>query len=68
MAGKAWAECIRSKEKIERKKKKLKKENEEFEMKIREIKLQQQFLQLGRAEVEEKAFKQIEEGLERKLK
>lgn len=56
------------KKKIERKKKKLKKENEEFEMKIREIKLQQQFLQLGRAEVEEKAFKQIEEGLERKIK
>ena len=48
-------------------KKKLKKEQEEFDLKIREIKLQQQYLQLGRAQVEEKAFKQIEEGVQRKI-
>ena len=38
-----------------------------FQKKIREIKLQRQFLQLGRAAVEEKAHKQIEDGLERKI-
>ena len=55
------------KEKIEKKKKKLKKDEEEFQIKIREIQLQQQYLKLGKAAVEEKAFKQIEEGLERKI-
>lgn len=55
------------KNKLEKKKKKIKKENEEFELKIREIKLQQQYFQQGRAQVEEKAFKQIEEGVERKI-
>ena len=55
------------KEKIDNKKKKIKKEEQEFEKKIREIRLQRQFLQQGRAVVEEKAFKQIEDGLERKI-
>ena len=55
------------KEKIEKKKKKLKKEEEEFQIKIREIQLQQQYFKLGKSAVEEKAFKQIEEGLERKI-
>ena len=55
------------KQKIETKKEKLKKEDEEFQKKIREIQLQRQFLQLGRAAVEAKAFKQIEDGLERKI-
>ena len=55
------------KQKIETKKEKLRKEDEEFQKKIREIQLQRQFLQLGRAAVEAKAFKQIEDGLERKI-
>lgn len=55
------------KKKIETKKEQLRKEDEIFQKKIREIKLQRQFLQLGRAAVEEKAFKQIEDGLERKI-
>lgn len=55
------------KSKIEKKKKKLKKEEEEFELKIREIKLHQQYLKVGRNAIEEKAFKQIEEGIERKI-
>ena len=55
------------KQKIETKKEQLRKEDEIFQKKIREIKLQRQFLQLGRAAVEEKAFKQIEDGLERKI-
>jgi hypothetical protein len=55
------------KSKIEEKKMKIKKEEEVFEKKIREIKLQRQYLQQGRAVVEEKAFKQIEDGLERKI-
>ena len=55
------------KKKIETKKEKLRKEDEIFQKKIREIQLQRQFLQLGRAAVEEKAFKQIEDGLERKI-
>ena len=38
-----------------------------FQKKIREIALQRQFLQLGHAAVEEKKFKQIEDGLERKI-
>ena len=45
----------------------LRKEDEIFQKKIREIKLQRQFLQQGRAAVEEKAHKQIEDGLERKI-
>ena len=52
------------KQKIENKKQKLKKEDEIFQKKIREIKLQRQFLQLGRDAVE---FKQIEDGMERKI-
>ena len=55
------------KQKIENKKQKLKKEDEIFQKKIREIKLQRQFLQLGRDAVEFKQFKQIEEGVERKI-
>jgi hypothetical protein len=55
------------KSKIQKKKQKIKKEEEEFEKKIREIKLQRQYLQQGKAVVEEKAFKQIEDGLERKI-
>ena len=55
------------KEKIEKKKSKIKKEEEIFEKKIREINLQRQYLQQGKAVVEEKAFKQIEDGLERKI-
>lgn len=55
------------KNKIENKKMKIKKEEEIFEKKIREIKLQRQYLQQGRAVVEEKAYKQIEDGLERKI-
>ena len=55
------------KQKIENKKQKLKKEDEIFQKKIREIKLQRQFLQLGRDAVEFKQFKQIEDGIERKI-
>jgi hypothetical protein len=55
------------KQKIENKKLKLKKEDEIFQKKIREIKLQRQFLQLGRDAVEFKQFKQIEDGMERKI-
>ena len=55
------------KQKIESKKQKLKKEDEIFQKKIREIKLQRQFLQLGRDAVEFKQFKQIEDGMERKI-
>ena len=55
------------KQKIENKKKKLKREDEIFQKKIREIKLQRQFLQLGRDAVEFKQFKQIEDGMERKI-
>ena len=55
------------KQKIENKKQKLKKEDEIFQKKIREIKLQRQFLQLGRDAVEFKQFKQIEDGMERKI-
>ena len=55
------------KQKIENKKQKLKKEEEIFQKKIREIKLQRQFLQLGRDAVEFKQFKQIEDGMERKI-
>ena len=55
------------KKKIEDKKQKLRKEDEIFQKKIREIKLQRQFLQLGRDAVEFKQFKQIEDGVERKI-
>ena len=55
------------KQKIENKKQKLKREDEIFQKKIREIKLQRQFLQLGRDAVEFKQFKQIEDGVERKI-
>ena len=55
------------KEKIENKKNKLRKEDEIFDKKIREIKLQRQFLQQGSAVVEEKQFKMFEDGLERKI-
>ena len=55
------------KQKIENKKQKLIKEDEIFQKKIREIKLQRQFLQLGRDDVEFKQFKQIEDGVERKI-
>lgn len=65
---------IELKEKIEKKKLKKKEEEDEFEKKIREIKLQRQYLQQGKvptkitqAVVEEKAFKQIEDGIERKM-
>ena len=53
--------------KILEKKNQLRKEDEMFQKKIREIALQRQFLQLGQAAVEEKKFKQIEDGLERKI-
>ena len=55
------------KNKIEKKKEKIKREEKEFQQKIREIKLQQQFLQQGKSVLEEKAMKQIEDGLERKI-
>ena len=55
------------KQKIETKKQKLQKEDEIFQKKIREIKLQRQFLQLGRDAVEFKQYKQIEDGIERKI-
>ncbi len=55
------------KKKIEYKKERLRKEDETFQKKIREIKLQRQFLQQGSAVVEEKKFKMIEDGLERKI-
>ena len=55
------------KQKIENKKKKLKDEDEMFQKKIREIKLQQQFNQLGRDAVEFKQFQNIEEGMEKKV-
>ncbi|MCQ2817222.1 MAG: hypothetical protein MJ252_08160 [archaeon] len=58
---------IEVKNKIDAKKDALRKEDEIFQKKIREIKLQRQFLQQGRAAVEEKAHKQIEDGLERKI-
>ena len=55
------------KQKIENKKKRLKNEDEIFQKKIREIKLQQQFNQLGRDAVEFKQFQNIEEGMEKKF-
>ena len=61
------ASLFKIKEKIELKKQKWKKEDEIFQKKIREIKLQRQFLQLGRDAVEFKQFKQIEDGVERKI-
>jgi hypothetical protein len=45
----------------------MRREDAAFEKKIREIKLQRQYLKLGRAQVEEKAYKQIEDGIERKI-
>ena len=56
---------INKKQKI--RKKKLKDEDEIFQKKIREIKLQQQFNQLGRDAVEFKQFQNIEEGMEKKV-
>ena len=55
------------KEKMKNKKDELRKEDEIFQKKIREINLQRQFLQQGRAAVEQKRFKQIEDGMERKV-
>ena len=55
------------KQKIENKKKKLKNEDEIFQKKIREIKLQQQFNQLGKDAVEFKQFQNIEDGMEKKV-
>jgi len=55
------------KQKIEDKKKRLKTEDEIFQKKIREIKLQQQFNQLGRDAVEFKQFQNIEDGMEKKV-
>ena len=55
------------KEKMQNKKDQLRKEDEIFQRKIRDIQLQRQFLQLGHAAVEEKVHKMIEEGLERKI-
>ena len=55
------------KQKIEKKKKQLKNEDEIFQKKIREIKLQQQFNQLGRDAVEFKQFQNIEDGMEKKV-
>jgi hypothetical protein len=55
------------KEKMKNKKDELRKEDEIFQKKIREINLQRQFLQQGRAGVEQKRFKQIEDGMERKV-
>ena len=54
-------------EKMQNKKDQLRKEDEIFQRKIRDIQLQRQFLQLGHAAVEEKVHKMIEEGLERKI-
>ena len=54
-------------EKMQNKKDLLRKEDEIFQRKIRDIQLQRQFLQLGKAAVEEKAMRMIEEGLERKI-
>ena len=55
------------KQTIEEKKKRLKNEDEIFQKKIREIKLQQQFNQLGRDAVEFKQFQNIEDGMEKKV-
>ena len=55
------------KEKMKNKKDELRKEDEIFQKKIREINLQRQFLQQGRAAVEQKRFKQIEDAMERKV-
>ena len=55
------------KQTIEDKKKRLKNEDEMFQKKIREIKLQQQFNQLGRDAVEFKQFQNIEDGMEKKV-
>lgn len=55
-------------QKIEQKKDKMRKEEQEFESIIRDIKLKRQFLQQGKAVVEENAFRQIEDGVERKIR
>ena len=55
------------KQKIEDRKKKLKTEDEIFQKKIREIKLEHQFKQLGRDAVEFKQFQNIEDGMEKKV-
>ena len=54
------------KQKIEDRKKKLKTEDEIFQKKIREIKLEHQFKQLGRDAVEFKQFQNIEESYRKK--
>ncbi len=58
---------LKYKQDIENKKKRLKTEDELFQKKIREIKLQQQFSQLGRDAVEFKQFQNIEDGMEKKV-
>ena len=58
---------LKYKQDIENKKKRLKTEDEIFQKKIREIKLQQQFSELGRDAVEFKQFQNIEDGMEKKV-
>jgi hypothetical protein len=58
---------LKYKQDIENKKKRLKTEDEMFQKKIREIKLQQQFSELGRDAVEFKQFQIIEDGMEKKV-
>lgn len=55
-------------EKINKKKKNKKTEEDRLAKELKEIKLQRQYLNANRAMVEEKAWKELEGGAERKAK
>ena len=52
---------------LENKREKLRKEDEIFEKKIREIKLQRQFLKQGKNAIEERIYGNMEDGMENKV-
>ncbi len=54
-------------EKIEKKKKEKKAEDDRLAKELKEIKLQRQYLNANRAMVEEKAWKELEAGAERQV-
>lgn len=55
-------------EKINQKKKEKKQEEDRLAKELKEIKLQRQYLNANRAMVEEKAWKELEAGAERKIR
>ena len=56
-----------AKKNLENKREQLRKEDEIFMKKIHEINLQRQFLKQGRSAVEEKIYRMMEDGMERKV-